>query len=271
MQPIRSIVKKQSPETEIENGRNCWRGHGKLVYDAKHHYYQPESDQEVNLWYCPVCDQLEQEEKAKEQEKKRIEDELKRKEIMNNPEPLLSKIGVGKRHLYCSFENYQGGDKIKSICMDIINNPRDLILSGSAGSGKTHLAVAILREWVRQQRIKVNFIEGNGIFITVPDLLLQIRQVFNDRSDKSEAEIVNKYSKVDYLLLDDLGAEKSTEWSITTLYTIIDQRYRQELPTIVTTNLTIDQIGQQISERIASRLSSGKVIKINAPDYRKKR
>ena len=148
-----------------------------------------------------------------------------------------------------------------------LTKPLDLLLTGNAGSGKTHLAVAIFREWVKTQKVTTN----NALFITVTDLLLEIREVFSDKTDKTEAEIVNKYAREQYLILDDLGAEKTSEWSITTLYTIIDQRYRQELPTIVTTNLTIDQIGSQISERIASRLASGKVIKINAPDYRKKR
>ena len=216
---------------------------------------------------CPQCIAAWEENEKAEQEKIRIQNEEKAKYIFNNPEQTLFYIGVGKRHLKCSFENYQGGEKIKEICKEIVTKPLDLLLTGNAGSGKTHLAVAIFREWVKTQKVTTN----NALFITVTDLLLEIREVFSDKTDKTEAEIVNKYAREQYLILDDLGAEKTSEWSITTLYTIIDQRYRQELPTIVTTNLTIDQIGSQISERIASRLSSGKVIKINAPDYRKKR
>jgi len=247
VKPIRSIVKKQSEEIE----RQC------TIHNTIMHGFEP----------CPQCIAAWEENEKAEQEKIRIQNEEKAKYIFNNPEQTLFYIGVGKRHLKCSFENYQGGEKIKEICKEIVTKPLDLLLTGNAGSGKTHLAVAIFREWVKTQKVTTN----NALFITVTDLLLEIREVFSDKTDKTEAEIVNKYAREQYLILDDLGAEKTSEWSITTLYTIIDQRYRQELPTIVTTNLTIDQIGSQISERIASRLSSGKVIKINAPDYRKKR
>ena len=252
VRPIRSIVKKLSSEPEK---RVCSR-----------HGIELELGQ-----ICPECIRIHQERAEKVQEEQRLEQEKRAKQRADHPEPYLARIGVGKRHISCSFENYKGADKIKAVCMGIMQNPCDLILCGPAGSGKTHLAVAILREWVRSQKITLSLMGGNGIFVTVPDLLLEIREAFGDKSDKSEADIVKKYATVDYLVLDDLGAEKTTEWSITTLYTIIDQRYRQELPTIVTTNLTIDEIGTQISERIASRLASGKVIKINAPDYRRKR
>lgn len=256
--PIRSIVKKQL----AKEPRTMCQIHN-LPLDEN--------------WNCHECIKEEIKQRIAWKEEERIRTEKRAKEIAEHPELILRKIGIGKRHLPCSFDNYQGGDKVKSICMDTVKNPCDITLSGPAGTGKTHLAVAIIRELVRNQTIEQrelildDNLESNALFITVPDLLLQIRQVFNERSDKTEEDIVRRYARVDYLLLDDLGAEKTTEWSITTLYTIIDQRYRQERPTIVTTNLSIEQIGSQISERIASRLSSGKVIKINAPDYRKKR
>lgn len=265
MKPIRSIVKKQLPEIDFNK---CL-------------YHKVELDENKD---CPLCLQEREQEREKErllelkwQEEERIKEEERCRKIAENPEPLLEKIGIGARHLTCSFDNYKGGEKIKNICTDVVKEPCDLILTGSAGSGKTHLAVAIFREWIKNQTIKTVFDDDeyrllfNAVFITVPDLLLQIRRSFKDDSKVTEEQIVRRYSQRKYLILDDLGSEKTTDWSITTLYTIIDRRYRDMNPTIVTTNLTIDEIGAQISERIASRLSSGKVIKINAPDYRKKR
>jgi DNA replication protein DnaC len=73
------------------------------------------------------------------------------------------------------------------------------------------------------------------------------------------------------LCLDDLGAEKTTEYAITTLYLIIDRRIRNEMQTIITTNLSLDEIEATLGARIASRLAEMKIIKINMPDYRKKR
>lgn len=258
--PIRSIVKKQSTEKYVRP----------TVCSIHNEPYNEH-------WQCSKCIEVEIEhEKRFEREEKEYEEKIA-KGIAYNPGIVLEKIGIGPRHIGCSFENYQNGEKVKNICKDVVKTPCDLVLTGPAGTGKTHLAVAIFRELVRNRTIKVEPERWSGEwirsawFITVPDLLLLIRQAFNNDNDFTEADVVNKFAKVKYLLLDDLGAEKTTEWSITTLYTIIDQRYRNMRPTIVTTNLTIDQIGSQISDRIASRLSSGKIIKINAPDYRKKR
>lgn len=227
---------------------------------------------------CSVCKDEEEKERIIQEQEQRLKEEKRAKEIADHPEPLLELIGVGKRHLQCSFDNFQGADKTKEICRKIVNEWCDLVLYGTAGCGKTHMATAIFRELVRKRVIIVehNYHDEptwkkNGLVITAPDLLLQIRQVFNGNSKKTEADIVHQYSQVEYLLLDDLGAEKTSEWSISTLYTIIDERYREVRPTIVTTNLTLDEIAKQISPRIASRLSQGKILKLNLPDYRKKR
>jgi DNA replication protein DnaC len=75
----------------------------------------------------------------------------------------------------------------------------------------------------------------------------------------------------DLLVLDDLGAEKTTEFAITTLYIIIDRRIRDAKRTIITTNLSLKEIEDKLDARIASRLSGMQNVKISMPDYRKKR
>jgi DNA replication protein DnaC len=263
VKPTRLIVKKQS-ESE-ETTKKCAFGHDEV------------KNEQYGYWHCPTCEQLEKEAEERTLAEEKRKEEEKELEVANNPDKYIGFLGVGKRHLSCSLDNYEGGNKIKEICKDVGKNPCDILLTGAPGSGKTHLAIAIFKELIKNRHIKLkhdwyyNHYKKNAFFITIPDLLLEIRQVFRDDAKNTEEDIVNHYSTLKYLILDDLGSEKTTDWSITTLYTIIDRRYRENRVTIVTTNLTIDQIGSQISDRIASRLSSGKVIKINAPDYRKKR
>ena len=88
---------------------------------------------------------------------------------------------------------------------------------------------------------------------------------------ESEDEIISRYSEIPVLVLDDLGAEKVSEFAITTLYIILDRRIRECRKTIITTNLSKEEIDATFGARIASRLGGMENIKINMPDYRKNR
>lgn len=140
-----------------------------------------------------------------------------------------------------------------------------LYITGVRGTGKTHLAAAILRERVLDRRPHVSDIA----WISVPDLLLKIRATFRDRSEQSESGIIEEYSDCKLLVLDDMGVEKTSEWSLQTLYTIIDRRYREERQTIITSNLSLDELAEKLDDRIASRLSElCRVVVLTGPDRR---
>ena len=183
-----------------------------------------------------------------------------------NPHPEQQKAwhlkysGVPKLFSECTFDNYLGNDKLVADLTTIAGSNQHVVLRGNTGCGKTHLAVAMI-----QGR---NTLETR--FITVPDLLLKIRASFHDGSE-SEDEIIRKYSEIPILVLDDLGAEKVSEFAITTLYIILDRRIRECRKTIITTNLSKEEIDETFGARIASRLSGMENIKINMPDYRKNR
>jgi DNA replication protein DnaC len=197
---------------------------------------------------------------AKEAEKKREESRLLR--LKEHPEEKLIKFGVPKKYLPCSFENFKN---LGNLSKKYNNFQSGLVLFGITGCGKTHTAVAILRELVMRDSIE------DACFVNISKLLLEIRQSFNSDDGKSEKDIVDYYSQIPFLILDDLGAEKTSEFAITTLYVIIDTRDSYLLPTIITTNLSLSQIEKKIGSRIASRLSGMQNVKINMPDYRKRK
>lgn len=133
-----------------------------------------------------------------------------------------------------------------------------LLFEGGYGSGKTHLAAAI-----------ANFAVSVGlpaIFITVPDLLDELR--FSYRSEEGFEERFEEIRQAPLLILDDFGTQNATEWAQEKLFQILNHRYINKLPLVVTTNLSLDQI----EGRIRSRLSDPElvtVLRILAPDYRR--
>jgi DNA replication protein DnaC len=181
----------------------------------------------------------------------------------DHPEKWLPELGVPKKHLGVSFESFRGGEAIKRVCKEAIENQSSLFLSGQTGSGKTHLAVAMIRAMVQTTK------ELQAKFVPAPELLLRIRSTFNGDQEK-ETEVIAEYSSVPILVLDDLGAESRSEWTEATLYLLLDRRNRDEKQTIVTTNLSLADIQERLGARIASRLHDMRIIKLNLPDYRKK-
>mgnify|MGYP001145626608 CR=1 FL=1 len=134
-----------------------------------------------------------------------------------------------------------------------------LLLEGPYGCGKTHLAAAI-----------ANFAVGMGVptlFLTVPDLLDMLRFAYRAEDTTFENRF-NEIRNAKLLILDDFGTQNATGWAQEKLFQIINYRYINQLPLVVTTNLDL----REIEARIRSRLQDPELvskIRINAPDYRR--
>ena len=223
--------------------------------------------------YCYEC----ADENQEIEYQKGIDEKLKAQ--LENLNPDLIRFGVPKKYLGCSFDNYiEKAGKYKTECQKYLAG--GMVLTGNTGCGKTHLAVAIVKKIHSDEITRLlnmtrkpgyAYYPGKKCFVSIPDLLLEIRMTYDKKSSLSEADIIEKYTNVPFLILDDLGSEKTSEFSITTLYLIIDRRDREEMSTIITTNLTNEEIEKTMNARIASRMAGMKNIKINMDDYRKKR
>ncbi len=123
---------------------------------------------------------------------------------------------------------------------------RGLWFFGSVGTGKTTLAMLVSRHALES---------GRSVAIySLPRLLAQIRTTFDDERGGTYVDLLDRLTAVDLLHIDDVGAEKSSEWVLEQLYAIVNARYEDERSVIVTTNLERDELAEQITERTVSRL-----------------
>ena len=124
---------------------------------------------------------------------------------------------------------------------------RGLWFFGGPGTGKTTLAMLISRTALEA---------GRSVAIySLPKLLSRIRRTFDaEIGEQSYADLFERLTTVDLLHLDDLGAEKQTEWVLEQLYALINERYERERSIVVTSNLEDDQLEIQLGTRIVSRL-----------------
>jgi DNA replication protein DnaC len=148
--------------------------------------------------------------------------------------------------------------------IDTILSGKGLFIYGIAGSGKTLYACSLAFEFLRRSYIFPEYPSGRQItFTNVPNLLEEIRASFNiskkyeegqQEEQKTTKEILDYYSSTDILILDDLGTERSTEWTLQILQILINNRYENILPTIITSNLGLKALSEQLDDRISSRI-----------------
>jgi DNA replication protein DnaC len=135
-----------------------------------------------------------------------------------------------------------------------------LLVQGTFGTGKTHLAAAV-RNYLTSTNDKV-------LFISLPDYMDKLKQGFKDLN---QIHPIYKFAKeADLLILDDVGANRMSEWEVSELFRLVDSRRNKS--TIYTTNLTSEQFrSSQALYRVFSRMmEKAKVIVIDGADYRMK-
>ena len=154
------------------------------------------------------------------------------KEIINQ---FYSQNYISKRLKEYKFDNFKVTDinkKEVEIAKDYtnkcINNKLEngLIITGNSGVGKTHLAASISNELIEKD---ILVLMGR-----LTSLLDMIKETFKDNS-KSENELIDLFSNLDMIVIDDLGTEKISQWALDKLYTIIENRNENKLPIIITT------------------------------------
>jgi len=209
-------------------------------------------------------------------------------------ERLLQQARIPARYEHCELSNFETGEKeVGPRFSATLSNARlqagrfveeypvesaGLLLIGSIGVGKTHLAVGILKE----------LLVGKGVpclFYDYRELLKEIQNSYNVTVSATEMSILRPVFETEVLVLDELGAVKPTDWVWDTVSFILNTRYNDNRTTIVTTNLMnepamgtgsrsvmrADTLGDRIGERMRSRLHEMcRVVRMEGEDFRQK-
>ena len=215
-------------------------------------------------------------------------------------EKVMERARVPKRYEHCDFESFSTDIgsaaqqhslqsaklQVQGFLRDYPSAQKGLLLIGSSGVGKTHLAVAALKELIRRGH--------NGLFCDYRELLKEIQGSYNPASESTEMGILEPIRTAEILVLDDLGASKPSDWVRDIVGIVLNARYNENKTTIITTNyldnpqaegeatrlpggrlvapVREDSLEQRIGARMRSRLyEMCRSVEVDAPDFRRER
>jgi len=203
---------------------------------------------------CPQC-VAEEDARAAEQA---LKAEVERKQA--TAEARLHSAGIPARFITKTLGSYVADTPEKTKVRDAmvrfsatfsdqLARGTSVVLSGSPGTGKSHLAIGVLQEVMARGWI--------GMYMPVMDMVRMLRDTWRRDSAKSETEVLDTLSGLDLLVLDEVGVQYGTDGEQVILFSVLDRRYRDARPTILLTNLASEDFAGFVGPRIADRLREG--------------
>jgi DNA replication protein DnaC len=190
---------------------------------------------------------------------------------------LLKRAAIPRRYEHCTLDTFEPGygqaDQSLAAAYlmarqfvsgyPVTTEGRGLLLTGSVGVGKTHLAVGIVQALITEKGVQ-------ALFCDYRELLKRIQESYNPQVASTELQILTPIFEAEVLILDELGAQKPTDWVWDTVALILNTRYNDKRTTLITTNypnapaalarstdkvIREETLGDRIGERMRSRLA----------------
>ncbi|WP_430673273.1 ATP-binding protein [Klebsiella aerogenes] len=210
---------------------------------------------------CPACIRAEQES---------IKDSLRKLRVAS----LLDDAGITRRFADCEFDNYLEINPEASrnlvACKryannwpDVLGAGKNLVLTGSCGTGKNHLAVSLAKNIIRNHLASVEITD-------VMRLTRTVKSTWRHNTEATEESVLDHYASLDLLIIDEVGVQFGSPAEMTILHEVINARYESVLPTILISNLPPEQLKEFISDRIFDRVTDGgrNYLVFNWPSFR---
>lgn len=196
---------------------------------------------------CPTCES--------EGERSRLlaQQESAASNLRAQMEKMVGQTMVPARFVGRTFESYLAQSKEQQHALETCRRFADgfhklrgasLVLAGKPGTGKSHLAAAILQQ----------ILPTVGLYITIMDMIRLVRDTWRRDSQTSETEVLAKLAAVDLLVIDEIGAAYGTDGERAIVFDVIDKRYRSMKSTILITNLDKTEFRTSVGDRVYDRL-----------------
>lgn len=197
---------------------------------------------------CDKCAEIE----TRRKEQQRLSDQREAIRIAR-----LEAASIPVRFADKTLDNYKAQPGLQSEVLEFCRayaadfakfseNGSSIMLLGLVGTGKTHLAVGILREVINAGR--------NGKYITVSRIMRDIKDTFAKHSEKTEGNVLERLISRDLLVIDEIGVQRANEFEANMLFEVINGRYEAIKPTILIANLTLREMRESVGDRVFDRM-----------------
>ena len=200
--------------------------------------------------------------KARDEEISKLEEKQAQHEKLER----YQKSGVPERYFKESLDTYKIKNKMQATAAKAATNFlhaakcgefKSLVILGNAGTGKTHLACAIIRE-------------AGGKYRTAPDIVEEMRRAKSFTANDTEADSIDYYGRVKFLVIDEIGRGISATDEKYMLYQLVNARYNTRKPTVLISNLVKSDFLQYIGVAAADRLvESAEILEMDGESYRR--
>jgi DNA replication protein DnaC len=214
---------------------------------------------------CPAC------EEARLARERQQAAEAAAKAAQDRLEAMLEDARIPPRFIGRSFDSFHADTQQKQRALSVLRGYADnfeanlktgasLILLGGPGTGKSHLAGAVLQQLMPRHC---------GLYTTCMGIIRAVRATWRKDSERSEGQVLSMLAEVPLLVIDEIGVQYGTDGEQTILFEVLDRRYRDMMPTILLANQSKEGLKQFLGDRTYDRLTeTARIVLFDWESYR---